>query len=116
MNPTSDTAIITAAPVVAVRRGFRAAFSRDMLPTMPRNFVSGTPMVRASWRANSGETTNTPTSISSAPMPTSEMPLPPNRPANRDAMPRARITPVTMAINIHAVRLIFCISRWSLDQ
>ena len=56
MKPTSETAIMTAAPVVAVRRGFRAAFSRDRLPTIPRSFVSGTPMTSASWRANNGET------------------------------------------------------------
>ena len=48
MKPTSETAIITAAPVVAVRRGFRAAFSRARLPVMPLIFVSGAPIASAS--------------------------------------------------------------------
>ncbi len=95
MNPTSETEIITAAAVVAVRRGLRAAFSRARLPAMPLIAVKGRPIASASPRANNGLRTNTPSSTTNAPAPTAMSPLLPYKPRNRSVTPAA-VTRVPM--------------------
>ena len=89
MNPTSATPMTSAVAVVAVRLGFRAAFSRASVPVVPLMRGSGAAMIRLTLLANSGPSTNAPTKTNNAPIPTNAMPLLtlPKSPTNSTAMP-----------------------------
>jgi len=74
------TPTISADAVADVRRGFRMAFSRAILPATPRRIGKGAPMTRANGRAITGPSTATPTKTTRAPRATDPNP-PPERPA-----------------------------------
>src|SRR3954451_14576779 len=78
MPATSDTPIIKAAAVRAVRLGLREAFSRASVPVMPLTLGSGQPTKRATGRAISGPRTKTPMKM--AGIPRASIPTCPVRP------------------------------------
>ena len=87
---TTARPIISAAAVTAVRPGLRTAFSRARRPVMPRSRSSGQPATDASGRTSRGLNMDTPSSVATAPPPTSPAAVPEesklaNRPAH--AMP-----------------------------
>ena len=92
MNTTRPTPIIRADAVADVRLGLRVAFSRAMVPVMPRRRGSGAPSRRLTGRAPTGPSTPTPRNTTAAPMPTMPAP-PPLRPMANSAMPAAVTTP-----------------------
>ena len=103
-NTTSASPIIRAAAVVAVRPGFRMAFSRASRPVRPRTRSKGRPVSEARGRTRRGENSETPNRISAAPPPSSpaalpESSIPPNSPISIIASPiapNATATAVTM--------------------
>jgi hypothetical protein len=93
MNTTSPTPIISADAVLAVRRGFRRAFSRARRPVTPQRRGSGAPISRASAGAVAGPSTARPVKASRAPMPMRWREPSPSaaRPHHTAAAPAARI-------------------------
>ena len=85
VKTTSARPIISADAVIAVRCGWRSAFSRASRPGMPWKRSSGAPMTRASGRTSTGASSATPKIITTTPSPSSaaaaEPPAPPNSPA-----------------------------------
>ena len=94
MNATRPMPIINADAVAEVRRGLRVAFSRAIVPAIPRKRGSGEPISRANGRAMTGPSTATPTNTARAPSATGPTP-PPDKPMARNAAPNS-ITTVPM--------------------
>ena len=72
VKTTSASPIISAEAVIAVRCGWRSAFSRASLPGIPWNRSIGAPMNRASGRTSTGASSATPNIITTTPSPSSE--------------------------------------------
>ena len=90
-NAMRPTPIIRAAAVDAVRLGLRVAFCRASRPVTPLSRATGAPIRLLMGPAMTGPSTATPRNVTSAPPPTTAIPLSrlPNRPRNRAATPRA---------------------------
>ena len=71
VKTTSARPIISAEAVIAVRCGWRSAFSRASRPGMPWKRSSGAPMTRASGRTSTGASSATPKIITTMPRPSS---------------------------------------------
>src|SRR6188472_3959570 len=86
-NVMSPTPTISAAAVVAVRRGFRWEFSRARTPGSPASRPIGHEMTDASGRATVALAMPNPANTNSAPPPTHAMPddTLPNRPTPTSA-------------------------------
>ena len=93
VKTTSASPIISAEAVIAVRCGWRSAFSRASRPGMPWKRSSGAPMTRASGRTSTGASSATPKIITTMPSPSSaaaaEPPAPPKSPSSSAARPSA---------------------------
>ena len=91
---------ISAADVIAVRPGLRAAFSRASSPVVPRRRSSGHPVTAASGRTAKRALAATPTKTSSVPAPIEPSRAvavpPPSRPWTTSASPASAIAPVAM--------------------
>ena len=67
MNPTRATPIMSAAAVADVRLGLRRAFSWARCPAVPDTARAGMPSTRSTGRASTGPSTNTPSTVVTAP-------------------------------------------------
>ena len=105
VKTTSASPIISADAVIAVRCGWRSAFSRASRPGMPWMRSSGRPISRASGRTSTGASTATPRIITIMPRPSREAvavpPAPPNSPPSRASRPM----PMTSVELISRLRL-----------
>jgi hypothetical protein len=97
-NVISPTPTMSAAAVVAVRRGLRCEFSRARTPGSPASRANGHEMNDASGRATAALAMPNPANTSTAPPPTHAMPddTPPNSPTPISAAPAASSAAPTM--------------------
>ena len=95
VNTTSASPIMSAEAVIAVRCGWRSAFSRASRPGIPWNRSSGAPMKRASGRTSTGASSATPNIITTTPSPSSAAAAEPSAP-NRPSSSATRPSPITV--------------------